>query len=675
MQVARDFLDDSIDVFALCMTRFSLRARLESEVFRTDILKAKHYADENEGLQHPFESLCDQLYVSWELPWTPFTGGFPDQSSGPSRDSSSDNNDDDEDLEPPPGSPRERMPPRRQLTILQWAALTGTVVTADKAIKVAKYTWSGYMDFPNPIILHAPVHLAAMYGHTEVLRLLATNGCAINAVSGYKCMPPRALREVFRHINPRLRFIPLGYDILDPDYPFALNALGLAILRGHLDASIFLADYYDDAYVDHSDRQRVRNQDGSRPKHDYVVPPLHLAAFMGMVEVVKILLEKGADVNCTSPQIQDSSPLMWAVSRADNREIIDIFTQRGANVMHRDSQNRGALEWALQFEAALNARRLISEGVPFDVWLYSGRICCGLSLTMSNDEFWDCTKVIFDKYPNMSQGCLKSCVQDAIERCRGKNLHTLRWLIERDIGLEPFHEEDTNVGQDYQIPNVGHAALHSAALSNSLPLELMSLLTEKRRCDINRQNRDGDTPASLTLGHRPDVVALLLENGADPAACGNEISRAVVQGHKDGKSGESIEAMLQEIYDRQREERKAQRKQQEKDSFFGRINSFGITQEEGEALWERGISLEEADVICRHNQCTVSEVIQMKENGVDIKAEMRRIISEERDETSTSEDEMGVEEDEEEEEEEYDDGGVNDEIETGRREIAAMTLG
>ncbi|EMR61897.1 putative ankyrin repeat domain protein [Eutypa lata UCREL1] len=568
LQVARDFLDDSIDVFALCMTRFSLRARLESEVFRTDILKAKHYADENDGLQHPFESLCDQLYVSWELPWTPFTGGFPDQSSGPYRDSSSDNNDDDEDLEPPPGSPRERMPPRRQLTILQWAALTGMVVTADKAIKVAKYTWSGYMDFPNPVILHAPVHLAAMYGHTEVLRLLATNGCAINAVSGYKCMPPRALREVFRHINPRLRFIPIGYDILDPDYPFALNALGLAILRGHLDAAIFLADYYDDAYVDHSDRQRVRNQDGSRPKHDYVVPPLHLAAFMGMVEVVKILLEKGADVNCTSPQIQDSSPLMWAVSRADNREIIDIFTQRGANVMHRDSQNRGALEWALQFEAALNARRLISEGVPFDVWLYSGRICCGLSLTVSNDEFWDCTKVIFDKYPNMSQGCLKSCVQDAIERCRGKNLHTLRWLIERDIGLEPFHEEDTN-----------------------------------------------------------------------------------------------------------REERKAQRKQQEKDSFFGRINSFGITQEEGEALWERGISLEEADVICRHNQCTVSEVIQMKENGVDIKAEMRRIISEERDETSTSEDEMGVEEDEEEEEEEYDDGGVNDEIETGRRELAAMTLG
>ncbi len=59
--------------------------------------------------------------------------------------------------------------------------------------------------------------------------------------------------------------------------------------------------------------------------------PLHEAAFLGRTEVVKFLLEQGADVNAEAYN-QKRTPLELAMSLMDNAPIVELLIARGATV-------------------------------------------------------------------------------------------------------------------------------------------------------------------------------------------------------------------------------------------------------------------------------------------------------------------------------------------------------
>jgi len=71
--------------------------------------------------------------------------------------------------------------------------------------------------------------------------------------------------------------------------------------------------------------------------------PLQLATMSGSVEVVRLLLEAGAEVN--SQNYYGESALMWAAASGPP-EIIELLLQQGARLDLRDNQGSNVYDWA-----------------------------------------------------------------------------------------------------------------------------------------------------------------------------------------------------------------------------------------------------------------------------------------------------------------------------------------
>jgi cytohesin len=74
--------------------------------------------------------------------------------------------------------------------------------------------------------------------------------------------------------------------------------------------------------------------------------PLHLAAIMGNEEIVRALLEKGANVDTKNKN--DESPLHLAVI-AKNQEIVQVLLEKGANVDTKNKHDETPLHLAITF--------------------------------------------------------------------------------------------------------------------------------------------------------------------------------------------------------------------------------------------------------------------------------------------------------------------------------------
>ena len=78
--------------------------------------------------------------------------------------------------------------------------------------------------------------------------------------------------------------------------------------------------------------------------YNTVVHPLRLAYFMGMERVVKpLIVDRGANVNVPCMPMMYSNALMWASVRPGNSEIIRLLLENGADVNLRDTKDRRPL--------------------------------------------------------------------------------------------------------------------------------------------------------------------------------------------------------------------------------------------------------------------------------------------------------------------------------------------
>ncbi|KAK8091615.1 hypothetical protein PG997_001976 [Apiospora hydei] len=503
----KSFIHHPVDVFNFARTCRSLWGLLEPEIYKTDVLFEPKKAETVGDDSHPFLYYLDTMLEEWEEPLLPATGHFPDEHEAYLSKLDGQNSGIDKATKNVVEG-EEQFPRWKSLNILQWACSAGKVATAAKMIDMAERIWPEYCEYAHYESLHSPIHFASWYGHTEILRLFDRgDDQAMRERSGFICSPQRGLDEVLRHINPALGGdVPYGYGIQHTGRPFGLNALGIAILRGHEDAAEYLTQFHDEETIDKIQIDWLYDWKLTIPYIDPVIHPLHLACYMGMEREVKALFEQGADVLAPCVPVQNSNALQWAVAGRDNDAIIQLLLNKGALVNQRDVQNRRALEWALQFQAMANALRIANEEAYINIWLWSGRTCCALSLSMQDDANWDCTQLIFkETRDDLPDSFLRKCVHDTF--ANGKHsLKTLKWCIDQNIGLGPLREEDVGVDDwDVKDPvrgqNVGMAAIHYAAeASQVFTADILASILEKRPQDINLPNRYDETPLSLALG-------------------------------------------------------------------------------------------------------------------------------------------------------------------------------
>jgi ankyrin repeat protein len=133
------------------------------------------------------------------------------------------------------------------------------------------------------------------------------------------------------------------YRFSQPATPPAPNsALGRALAAGDIPAACFLLQAATD--VD---------------QHGICRTPLHQAALLGQAEVVRTLLDKGAEIDAADDVGQ--TPLFAAASLG-NETVAEVLLRRGASVHARDHIGRTPLHWAAASGCEEMAALLIQHG-------------------------------------------------------------------------------------------------------------------------------------------------------------------------------------------------------------------------------------------------------------------------------------------------------------------------
>ncbi|XP_048841747.1 ankyrin repeat domain-containing protein 6b isoform X2 [Brienomyrus brachyistius] len=191
--------------------------------------------------------------------------------------------------------------------------------------------------------------------------------------------------------------------------------------------------------------------------------PLHLAAYKGHLEVVRILLKAGCDLD-----IQDDGD-QTALHRAavvGNSDIIATLVQEGCALDRQDKDGNTALHEVSWHGFSQAAKQLVKAGANVHAKNKAGNSALHLA-------------------------------------CQNGHAQTSRVLL-----LGGSRPDSKN--------NVGDACLHVAARYNHVTVIRILLGTF---CSVTQQNQVGDTPLhqAAALNHKK-TVRLLLEAGADSAA-------------------------------------------------------------------------------------------------------------------------------------------------------------
>jgi len=97
----------------------------------------------------------------------------------------------------------------------------------------------------------------------------------------------------------------------------------------------------------------------------YRIAPLHRAAGGGYLDLVKLLLDRGADVNAKSSNVCHT-PLHFAVEQ-NHKGIVELLLARGANINAKDINGLTPLYWATELRRQEVAELLLSNDAEVDL--------------------------------------------------------------------------------------------------------------------------------------------------------------------------------------------------------------------------------------------------------------------------------------------------------------------
>ncbi|KAJ7711133.1 ankyrin repeat-containing domain protein [Mycena olivaceomarginata] len=178
-----------------------------------------------------------------------------------------------------------------------------------------------------------------------------------------------------------------------------------------------------------------------------ILPPLYLAAFTGIFQVVAALIERGADVN---EQAGRYGNILQIAAREGHTEIVRLLIEHGANVNTQGGESGNALQAASRQGHIQVARLLIDRGA--DVNAQGGEYANALQAA-SGEGHTDIVRLLLDRGANVNArgGEYATALQAA---ARGGRTDVVRLLLER--GADVNAEGGVNGG-----------ALHAASYANN----------------------------------------------------------------------------------------------------------------------------------------------------------------------------------------------------------------
>lgn len=171
---------------------------------------------------------------------------------------------------------------------------------------------------------YTPLSLAASGGYVTIIKLLLNHGAEINSRTGSKLgISPLMLAAMNGHASTVKLLLDMGSDINAQIETNRNTALTLACFQGRCEVVSLLLDRK--ANVEH------RAKTG--------LTPLMEAASGGYVEVGRILLDKGADVNAPPVPSSRDTALTIAADKGHFR-FVELLIKRGGPNLNLDARNK-----------------------------------------------------------------------------------------------------------------------------------------------------------------------------------------------------------------------------------------------------------------------------------------------------------------------------------------------
>ncbi|RYP00397.1 hypothetical protein DL766_005471 [Monosporascus sp. MC13-8B] len=225
-----------------------------------------------------------------------------------------------------------RALPRRQSVVHQLIS-QGKTEDSLQYIKHAMVYWLDHLDLPDEGG-YPPLHLAAMRGNTDIVRVLVEAGSFVSAKVRLS-----SIHYKFPG-SDKLNWI-IYYDTSPSG-----NCLSLAILHGHEDLALW----------------SIRNTSLGHECGTAKVRPLHAAAFAKSKSIAEVLLKDGCDPNYQVRVDLSVSPLHLAAASPDNAGVIQLLIDRGARLDILDGSFEIPLHYAVQYGDPPNCDPLLSAG-------------------------------------------------------------------------------------------------------------------------------------------------------------------------------------------------------------------------------------------------------------------------------------------------------------------------
>jgi len=374
------------------------------------------------------------------------------------------------------------------------------------------------IDFPTTILKQSSLWLASQYGHIDSVKWLIEQNADIDFKSsdGFTSIDVASANNRYEVVKFLLEHkASTNIHDLTGTYPIHIGAS-----KGFTDIISLLVNYSDI---------------NIRTNNEHKITALYLASQDGELEIVKILANKGADLNIV--RASNGMPPLHVSMQKKHLEVAKELLTRGAEVNIVDSYGWIALHWAASLGDVSIATTILGKNTNINAKNSGGGTPLYIAACNNNKPM---TELLLSKGADVNiadnngtypwhlaafQGYLEimqvlkpkildiDCKTNNIDKytalwyaSQEGRLPTVKWLINNNADVNATQESD------------GTTALQMAIVNNHLPT--VKFLLEDGKADINKTNKDGVSPLYYSLGYfhqayKLEITKFLLEHNAN----------------------------------------------------------------------------------------------------------------------------------------------------------------